>query len=76
MLLAERLTPLRFHRFDAHVAAGRSVGLTAETVQDLPPGDQRDVIEAETNARAGAPYEVLTPSERFELCAGLGALPN
>jgi hypothetical protein len=76
MLLAERLTPLRFHRFDAHVAAWRSAGLTVETVQDLPPGDQRDEIEAETNERAGAPYEVLTPSERFELCTGLGALPN
>lgn len=76
MLLAERLTPLRFHRFDAHVAAWKSAGLTVEAVRNLPPGDQRDAIEADTNERAAAPYEALTPTERFELCAGLGALAN
>lgn len=76
MLLAERLTPLRFHRFDAHVAAWRAAGLTVDEVRTLPPGHQRDAIEADTNHRAGAPYEALTPGERFALCAGLGALPN
>jgi hypothetical protein len=76
VLLAERLTALRFHRFDAHIAAWRSAGLTVDAVRDMPPGDRRDAIEADTNERAGAPYEALTPAERFELCAGLGALPN
>lgn len=76
LLLAERLTPLRFHRFDAHVAAWRSAGLTAESVQHLPPGEARDAIEATTNELAAAPYEALTPAERFELCVGLGALPS
>lgn len=76
MLLAERLTPLRFHRFDAHVAAWRSAGLTVDEVRSLPPGDQRDAIEVDTNQRAGASYAALTPGERFALCTGLGALPN
>ena len=76
MLLAERLTALRFHRFDAHIAAWRAVGLTVDAVRNLPPGQQRDAIEADTNERAGAAYEALTPDERFEFCAGLGALPN
>ena len=76
MLLAERLTSLRFHRFDAHVAAWSSAGLTVDEVRNLLPGDQRDAIEADTNQRAGAPYEALTPGERFALCTGLGALRN
>lgn len=74
VLLAERLTPLRFHRFDAHVAAWRAAGLTVPEVQDLPPGPQRDAIEAATNAAAAAPYAALSPAERFRLTTGLGAL--
>jgi hypothetical protein len=74
MLLAERLTPLRFHRFDAHIAAWRSEGLAVEEVQGLAPGPQRDRIEAETNRRAAAPYAALTEAERLELLGGLGAL--
>jgi hypothetical protein len=75
-LLAERLTPLRFHRYDAHAAAWRQAGLTAGEVQTLPPGPRRDAVEAGTNARAAAPYAHLTTDERFELCVGLGMLPN
>jgi hypothetical protein len=75
-LLAERLTPLRFHRYDAHAAAWRQAGLTAVEVQALPPGPTRDAVEADTNSRAAAPYEALTPHERFALCSGLGMLPS
>ena len=75
-LLAERLTPLRFHRYDAHAAAWRQAGLTAVEVQSLPPGPSRDAVEADTNTRAAAPYAALTIEERFALCVGLGMLPN
>jgi hypothetical protein len=76
MRLAERLTPLRFHRFDAHVAAWEAEGLTVEKVQALGAGPVRDRIEDETNRRAAAPYAALDPAERVELLGGLGALPN
>jgi hypothetical protein len=76
MVLAERLTPLRFHRFDAHVAAWRAAGLTAAQMRDLSPGPERDAIEAETNRAAAVPYAALEPAERLELACGLGALPN
>jgi hypothetical protein len=76
VVLAERLTPLRFHRFDAHVAAWRAAGLTVEQVVALGPGPERTAIEEATNLAAARPYEVLTPAERFDLCAGLGALPG
>ena len=74
--LAERLTPLRFHRFDAHVAAWQAEGLAVEEVQALGPGPVRDRIEEETNRRAAAPYAALDPPSRLELLGGLGALPN
>lgn len=76
MRLAERLTPLRFHRFDAHIAAWEAEGLTVEEVQALPPGPVGDRIEAETNRLAAAPYAALDPIGRLELLGGLGALPN
>lgn len=74
--LAELLTPLRFHRFDAHAAAWRAEGLTVEQIQQLEPGPLRQRIEAETNRLSAAPYAVLTADERFTLLTGLGALPN
>ena len=74
--LAERLSTLRFHRFDAHIAAWERAGLTVETVQTLPAGPERDAVEVETNRRAAAPYAVLKAAERFELLAGLAALRN
>jgi hypothetical protein len=74
MLLAERLTPLRFHRVDAHAAAWRAAGLSSAEVQVLGPGSVRDAIEADTNTRAAPPYAALSEAERFELVAGLGRL--
>ena len=74
--LAERLTPLRFHRFDAHAEAWRNEGLTVEEVQALDPGPLLDKIEAETNRWAAAPYCALEPAERLELLRGLEALPT
>jgi hypothetical protein len=76
MVLAERLTPLRFHRFDAHVAAWQAAGLTVEQVVALPPGPVRQQIEDDTNRRAAAPYAALDAAERLDLLGGLGALPN
>ena len=76
MRLAELLTPLRFHRFDAHISAWEAEGLTVQEVQSLVAGPVRDHIEAETNRLAGAPYAALDPAERLELLGGLGALPN
>lgn len=72
--LSERLAGLRFHRFDAHVAAWRAAGLTAEAVKALTPGPARDAVEADTDRRAGVAYATLDPAERLELLAGLGAL--
>ena len=76
MSVAEQLTPLRFHRADAHAAAWEAAGLTVSDVQQLGPGPQRDAIEADTNERAAAPYAALSPGERFALVAGLGRLPG
>lgn len=76
LLLVETLSPLRFHRSDAHVAAWRAAGLTAEQMQQLETGPLRQQIEAETNRRAAPPYAVLTADERLTLLSGLGALPN
>jgi hypothetical protein len=76
MVLAERLTPLRFHRFDAHVAAWQAAGLTVEQVVALPPGPVRQQTEDDTNRRAAAPYAALDAAERLDLLGGLGALPN
>ena len=69
--LAERLTGLRWHRFDAHVAAWTSAGLSARSVTDLGSGQDLDKIEAGTNKRAGQAYAVLTPDERTTLLQGL-----
>ena len=72
--LAERLTGLRWHRFDAHVAAWTSAGFTAASVADLGPGPVRDEIEASTNERAGHAYGALTPDERADLLQSLRGL--
>ena len=73
-LLAERLTGLRFHRFDAHVAAWWSAGLTVDEIKNVPPGAARAAIELETNRRAATPYEALDPADRLHFLAGLAAL--
>ena len=71
--LAERLTGLRFSRFDSHIAAWTKAGASAATVGDLP-ADVRSAVEDETNERAGVPYSVLEPEERLELLGALAAL--
>ncbi|HVS68411.1 MAG TPA: hypothetical protein VHE56_07665 [Mycobacteriales bacterium] len=76
LLLAESLTPLRFHRFDAYAAAWRAEGLTVAAILQLPAGPQRQRIEDETNRLSAPPYAVLSDAERFTLVTGLGALPN
>ena len=74
--LAEDLSALRFHRFDAHIAAWAAAGLTAEEVQALADDDpRRAAIEDETNRRASTPYAALTAEEAGALIDGLAALP-
>jgi hypothetical protein len=75
LMLAERQTPLRFHRFDAHVEAWRSEGLTVQEIQALDSGPQHERIELATNRWAAAPYCGLDPAERLELLRGLESLP-
>jgi hypothetical protein len=76
LVLAERLTALRFHRADAHAAAWQAAGLTVSEAAALAEGPQRDAIEADTNVRAAAPYEALSTGDRLALIADLGALPG
>jgi hypothetical protein len=71
MLFAERLTPMRFHRYDAHVAAWQAAGVDA-----LGEGPARDAIEFDTNRRDGPPYAALEPDERVALLEGLASLPS
>ena len=70
------LWPLRYHRADAHAAAWQAERLTAPEMFELEPGPRRDRIEAETNRRAAPVWAGLSPDERLELLAGLGALPG
>jgi hypothetical protein len=72
--LAERLTCLRWHRFDAHVSAWRAKGLSATEAGELGPGPLSDDIEADTNERAGTAYAPLSPQERASLISALAAL--
>ena len=74
MRLSERLAGLRWHRFDAHVAAWTAAGFTAATVGELGPGAERERLEQDTNERAGEPYAVLDPTERASLLAALEEL--
>jgi hypothetical protein len=75
-LLVSRLEALRHYRADAHRAAWGAAGLTAEGIQALGPGPERDAIEAETNRLDGVVYEALDADERLVLLGGLGALPD
>jgi hypothetical protein len=74
--LLNRLGTLRYHRADAHADAWTAAGHTAASVVALPPGPDRDAIEAQTNINAAPPFEVLTPAERAELLHALSALPD
>ncbi|MFR9778622.1 hypothetical protein ACL02O_21555 [Micromonospora sp. MS34] len=76
MLLVTRLGSLRHHRADAHRAAWRAAGLTAAGIRALPDGPERAAIEVETDRRDEPAYAVLSGAERWELLAGLGALPG
>jgi hypothetical protein len=76
MLFAERLTPMRFHRYDAHVAAWRAAGLDAAGVEALEDGPVRVAIEADTNRRDAPPYAALDVDERVALLEGLVSLPS
>ncbi|WP_262281498.1 hypothetical protein [Micromonospora sp. MA102] len=76
LLLVTRLGSLRHHRADAHRAAWRAAGLTAAEIRALPEGPERAAIEAETDRRDEPAYGVLSDAERWELLAGLAALPG
>lgn len=72
-LFTEMLTPLRFHRFDAHVAAWRAARLSPAELDALEE-PARAEIERDTNERAAAAYAGLDASERADLLAGLRSL--
>jgi hypothetical protein len=75
LVLFNRLSALRYHRADVHAAAWAAAGHTAESIRAMAPGPARQAIEDDTNRRAAAPYEAITPDERLDLLAGLAALP-
>lgn len=72
--LSEQLTPLRFVRYDAHIAAWRGEGLSLDEIQSLEDGEARDRIEARTNELAGAAFGVLGDDERANLLHTIHAL--
>lgn len=74
--LGEHLSSVRFHRFDAHIDAWTSRGLTVEGVQQLDDAVLRDAIEADTNERDGGLWSVLDASERSTLVTSLAGLPS
>ncbi|WP_460497914.1 hypothetical protein [Glycomyces tarimensis] len=74
--LISRLGALRHHRGDAHRAAWTAEGLTVEKLRELADGPLRQRIEDETDRRDAPIYEALSESERLELLAGLGTLPD
>jgi hypothetical protein len=76
LLLHHRLAVLRYHRADAHVEAWQAAGQTVDTIRALPDGPERERIEADTNRRAGQPYEALSAPERPRLVSALTALPG
>jgi len=69
-----RLGALRYHRADAHAAAWGTAGLTADGIAEMPPGADRDAIEAETNVRAAPPFGALDARHRLEFLADLAAM--
>lgn len=72
--LAEQLSSVRFHRYDAHIDAWESLGFTVATVRELE-GPERDAIEEDTNRRDGRLWDTLEPSDRETLVDVLRALP-
>ncbi|MEU6022682.1 hypothetical protein [Micromonospora sp. NPDC047134] len=72
VFLAAMQAALRYHRADAHAAAGH----TSASIVELPDGAQRRAIELETDRRAAGPYATLTPPQRLEFLADLAALPG
>jgi hypothetical protein len=75
-LFAEQLTSLRFHRFDAHIAAWRAAGLSVAQVQALEDGPLRDAIEDATNEGASLPYAAISAKDRVELLRAVTLLPG
>ncbi len=41
----------------------------------MPPGPKRDMIERETNERAGGPFAALDEDERLTFLSDLATLP-
>ncbi|MEV4711116.1 hypothetical protein [Micromonospora sp. NPDC049374] len=75
--LTSRLGALRHHRADAHRAAWAAAGLTLAQLRALAPDDpRRQAVEDATNRLDEPIYQALSPAERDELLAGLGALPG
>ena len=76
LLLLNRLSALRYHRSDAHAAAWRSMGLTADEMVAIQTagGPERNTIEARTNEIAAPAFQILDLTERLEFLADLRSM--
>ncbi len=76
-VLAEQLSAVRFHRFDAHVDAWAARGLTVRSVRELGEDDPRRAeVESDTNTRNGELWAPLDPEDRMRLLDVLRSLPG
>lgn len=65
------LSGLRYFRADAHAAAWSAAGRTAAEMVALPPGPDRDAIEAETNRLAAPPWAAVASPDLLDRLAAL-----
>jgi hypothetical protein len=75
-LIWDAAVVLRMHRSDAHALAWAERGHSAQAMKAMAPSEERTAIEQRTNELAATPWEPLSPDERLQLLAGLGALPG
>jgi hypothetical protein len=68
------IAKVRRHRADSHAEAWAHAGHTAESIQQLPSGVERDAIEQHTNERNSHIWSALDARQRTQLLAGLAGL--
>jgi hypothetical protein len=73
-LLWHSLAKIRRYRADAHAAAWAEAGHTAESIQQLKTGPERNAIEQRTNELASPIWEAVSDAQRVQLLAGIAGL--
>jgi len=68
------LAKIRRHRADAHAAAWSHAAHTADSIQRLGPGPERDAIEQHTNELNSPIWSAIDATDRTRLLAGLAGL--